>query len=625
MLLERDIISSVQVPELIKDEIIKQGNVCLDKRGRPLHYSGGFALVFPFDVNGNKWAFRCWKADLGNIERRLNQLSQALKKVSLSCFCDFTYIPEGICVNGKLYPTTRMRWVDGYTLKDYICNNSNVNSIKRLATNFLCLCKDLHKHKIAHGDLQHGNIMIDRDGKIFLIDYDSMYTPSMGVQNDIISGLPDYQHPERKKNKISSEKLDYFSELIIYISLLAIAEDITFINRYRIEDTESLLFNVDDFQDLKSSAIYKDLKNLGGIFPLLLLILEEYLSKKDINELEPFDVLLDRYTSEPVIKSFSLTKNANIVYRNTKVTLCWDVENYNRILLNGKICNEFKYVDKIKSDTIYTLEVINGLKNAIEKVSVKVVDEPVIKLKLASNKLRKNSSEKTTLKWNIQNAISAKLIVDGEERIIDVSGNEEVAPAKTTVYEIHVVGLDGITVFKKQVTLYVLDDTQIEFNTSRLYTYSKIPFVLSWNVQHAKSVELIGYGIVEESGSKTIEIEHDTTFILKVIGSFGVKTEEIFVKILPLPVIKTLLVPAPEIKHQITINLNQTLIQPMVSMPTNLYTHISIPPLVEPDFAKLEVEMHKPPKFHSLNINMKGMNWWNNIWDRIRSIKGFKF
>ena len=89
--------------------------------------------------------------------------------------------------------------------------------------------------------------------------------------------------------------------------------------------------------------------------------------------------------------------------------------------------------------------------------------------------------------------------------------------------------------------------------------------------------------------------------------------------------IKTLLVPAPEIKHQTTINLNQTLIQPMVSMPTNLYTHISIPSLVEPDFAKLEVEMHKPPKFHSLNINLKNINWWNNIWDRIRSIKGFKF
>ena len=222
MLLERDIISSVQVPELIKDEIIKQGSVCLDKRGRPLHYSGGFALVFPFEVNGNKWAFRCWKADLGNIERRLNQLSEALKKVSLSYFCDFTYIPEGICVNGKLYPTTRMKWIDGYTLKDYICKNPSTESIKRIATNFLCLCKDLHKHKIAHGDLQHGNIMIDRDGKIFLIDYDSMYEPSLGKQNDIISGLPDYQHPARKNNKISSEKLDYFSELIIYINVSSI-------------------------------------------------------------------------------------------------------------------------------------------------------------------------------------------------------------------------------------------------------------------------------------------------------------------------------------------------------------------------------------------------------------------
>lgn len=625
MLLERDIISSVQIPELIKDEIIKQGSVCLDKRGRPLHYSGGFALVFPFDVNGEKWAFRCWKADLGNIERRLNQLSQALKNVSLSCFCDFTYIPEGICVNGKLYPTTRMKWIDGYTLKDYICKNPNTESIKRIATNFLCLCKSLHKHKIAHGDLQHGNIMIDRDGKIVLIDYDSMYEPSLGKQNNIISGLPDYQHPARKNNKISSEKLDCFSELIIYISLLAIAEDITFINKYRIEDTESLLFTVDDYLNLKSSAIYKELNSLGGVFPLLLLILEEYLSKNDINELEPFDVLLDRYTLEPVIRSFTLVNNINVVYRNSKVTLCWDVENYNHILLDGKICKGFRYVDKIESDTIYTLEAINGLKNAIAKVSVKVVNEPIIRLKLTSNKLRKNSSEKTALKWNIQNAVSAKLIIDGEERLVDVSGVEEVAPTKTTVYEMQVVGLDEITVFKKQVTLYVLSDSQIEFNANRLYTYPKIPFVLSWNVQHAKSVELIGYGNVSALGIKTIEIEKDTTFTLKVIGALGIKNKQIMVKVLPLPVIKTLLVPAPQIKHQTTVNLNMTQIQSMVSMPANLHTHINIPPLIEPDFSKLEVKMNNIPKFHSLNINLKGMNWWNNIWDKIKCIKGFKF
>ena len=619
-----DIKSSIQAG-LIKDGYLKQGQFEFDNRGRLISYTGGFTVVVPIKVQGMKWALRCWYMDLGNVRKRMEVLANYLQKQSLPYFCDFSYVDEGILVDGKIYPITRMKWIDGERLDKYICSHRNKLSLLGLAENFLSMCKELHKHKISHGDLQHGNIMVDLSGNIFLIDYDSMYVPTMKGESDIIAGLKDYQHPKRKNNLYASETLDYFSELIIYISILAVAENPNLIDKYQIGDAEHLLFTSDDFTNLKNAAIYNDIYSLGGIFPLLLLILEEYLSKKDINELEPFDVLLDRYTLEPVIKSFSLVNNANIVYRNSQLTLCWEVENYNCILLNGKICNGFKYVDKIKSDTIYTLEVINGLKNAIEKVSVKVVDEPVIKFKLASNKLRKNSSEKTTLKWNIQNAISAKLIVDGEERIVDVSGNEEVAPTKTMVYEIQVVGLDGVTIFKKQVTLYVLSDTQIEFKTNRLYTYSKIPFVLSWDVQHAKSIELVGYGKVEESGSKIIEIEHDTTFILKVIGSFGVKTEEILVKTLPLPVIKTLLVPAPEIKHQTTVNLNLTQIQPMVSMPTNLYTHISIPSLVEPDFAKLEVEMHKTPKFHSLNINLKSINWWNNIWSRIRSIKGFKF
>ena len=330
------------------------------------------------------------------------------------------------------------------------------------------------------------------------------------------------------------------------------------------------------------------------------------------------------YVSLPKIKEFSADKLC--VLEGAKIRLQWDVVN-SEVVNIDVLGNQNSKGSKLILATKNAFKIIaeNSTGSISKELNVDILKKPIVNLKLSKSKLRKNSSEKAALKWNIQNAISAKLIVDGEERIIDVSGNEEVAPAKTTVYEIHVVGLDGITVFKKLVTLYVLADTQIEFNTSRLYTYPKIPFVLSWNVQHAKSVELIGYGIVEESGSKIIEIEHDTTFILKVIGSFGVKTEEILVKTLPLPVIKTLLVPAPEIKHQTTVNLNLTQIQPMVSMPTNLYTHISIPSLVEPDFAKLEVEMHKPPKFHSLNIDLKSINWWNNIWNRIRSIKGFKF
>ena len=74
-----DIIQSVQVPQLIKDEHIRKGTPVLDSRGRPIHYTGGFAVVFPFMVDATKWAFRCWSADIGNVEKRLHTLSKELK------------------------------------------------------------------------------------------------------------------------------------------------------------------------------------------------------------------------------------------------------------------------------------------------------------------------------------------------------------------------------------------------------------------------------------------------------------------------------------------------------------------------------------------------------------------
>lgn len=73
-----DILQSIQIPQLIKDTLIASGKPELDSRGRPVHYTGGFAMVFPFVVNGEKWAFRCWTADMGNMEKRLNLLSAEL-------------------------------------------------------------------------------------------------------------------------------------------------------------------------------------------------------------------------------------------------------------------------------------------------------------------------------------------------------------------------------------------------------------------------------------------------------------------------------------------------------------------------------------------------------------------
>ena len=46
MIEDCDIINSVQVPQLVKDKFLQNGILEKDLRDRPIHYSGGFAIVF---------------------------------------------------------------------------------------------------------------------------------------------------------------------------------------------------------------------------------------------------------------------------------------------------------------------------------------------------------------------------------------------------------------------------------------------------------------------------------------------------------------------------------------------------------------------------------------------------
>lgn len=279
---------------LVLDSHPRNGVFRTDSRNRLVAYAGGFTVVFPYvSSNGEKWALRCWHADIANLKRHFEVLSDELHKLRLPYFCDFIYTEKGINVNGKIYPITRMRWIDGDNLKVFLCNHKNEKErLKKLASNFLKMVQCLHQHNIAHGDLQHGNVLVDKSDKLFLIDYDSAYVPALIGQKDFISGLKGYQHPNRERNINASEKLDFFSELIIYISILAIANNPSLADKYNLEKTEHLLFSREDFSNLEYSSIYQDLKALKGKFPKLLQILKDYLKKSDINELTPFDQIL---------------------------------------------------------------------------------------------------------------------------------------------------------------------------------------------------------------------------------------------------------------------------------------------------------------------------------------------
>ena len=312
----QDIINSVSVPALIKDTFIKSGTFARLKNGDIQACVGGFSIVFPVDVDGTKWAFRCWHHTLDNDQARIKLLSTELKKVGLPYFIDFEYEDNGIVVNGAVYPTTRMKWISGRDIKDYIrYNRNNRHNLFKLATDFFAMTQDLHRLSIAHGDLQYENIIVNQYGKIFLIDYDSMYVPALSYMNskNSTNGKEGYQHPAREKCVNSNPKLDYFSEVVILISILAIAYNPGLIDKYDLEDSDTMLFKKDDFRNFTSSGIYSELSSLGDPLVVFLNVLSSYLREQDITKLEPLELAVNKANPRCVIKIEDFLKNAEAV------------------------------------------------------------------------------------------------------------------------------------------------------------------------------------------------------------------------------------------------------------------------------------------------------------------------
>ncbi len=105
---------------------------------------------------------------------------------------------------------------------------------------------------------------------------------------DEIEGLAGYQHEGRWKNKVVSEKADYFSELVIYISLKALAKMPSLWNDLNMEDTETLLFSGEDIQSHGSSTIFRVLRTDSELAHLVDKLCE-FMSMPSIDDLSPLE------------------------------------------------------------------------------------------------------------------------------------------------------------------------------------------------------------------------------------------------------------------------------------------------------------------------------------------------
>ncbi|MCY7332676.1 MAG: pentapeptide repeat-containing protein [Pseudanabaena sp. CAN_BIN31] len=258
-----DFTIAVQNPQLcFADPELKQASTSKNSRGRVLLWSGNFATVYKLTKGDRSWAVRCFtRIPQSDVQQRYKLISEYLSQHHIPYLVDFEFLTQGILVKGEWYPILKMDWVEGVELDRYIgeyIDDSQV--LLRLDRQLKQLQTDLQQVGIAHGDLQHGNIMVDDQGELKLVDYDGMYVPALRGTPPLEVGHPNYQPPMRSLNDFG-DQLDEFSFAVISLSLRALASQPNLWETFH-EDNKNLIFRQNDFQEPELSPVFQSIANI---------------------------------------------------------------------------------------------------------------------------------------------------------------------------------------------------------------------------------------------------------------------------------------------------------------------------------------------------------------------------
>jgi len=347
----------------------------VDNYREPMIALGSNSVIFHItDKNNfNSYALKCFTSEIKGRAKRQKQIVEFIRQNPSDYIIDYQYLENELFVKegeGRQIPVALLEWVEAPSLGEMIeqyCMKNDLEGLNKLAQSFQEFAIWLLKQPFAHGDLSHDNLLVCGDGCIVMVDYDGMYIPAFDGIEAIELGNKNYQHPKRTINNFNAY-LDDFSILVIYLSLLALAEAPELYKKYN--NGQNIIFESTDFIIGEKSSLIQDLlghKNLSdkveellricrfNIGPIVDLykLLDPPLSKEDfiselkitnqqiINKLER----LQRINLIQMDRSFLIEEALDTQIANTKILLdnLLDKMNtsndYNEI--NEKLWNSF--------------------------------------------------------------------------------------------------------------------------------------------------------------------------------------------------------------------------------------------------------------------------------------------
>ncbi len=283
-----------------QDPRLQGGLVHCTTLGIPRPLSGSFASVYKVHADGKDMAVRCFLRNINDQQERYAHISHFVQNDDLSYTLTFDFLPKGLRLNGRWFPILKMDWVEGLNLDLYIEQHIGTPKIALLADSFKAMCDDLRNAGIAHGDMQHGNIIVCND-ELRLVDYDGMFVPRMAgmLSNEI--GHRNYQHPGRTAKHFDAN-LDNFSAWVIYVSLRCTTIDPD-LYRHLGGGDECLLFRRDDFLEPEHSYAFGLLEEHTSEEIRLLAKFLRWQLKRSLEDVPP---LLDEIPPTPQLPALSI-------------------------------------------------------------------------------------------------------------------------------------------------------------------------------------------------------------------------------------------------------------------------------------------------------------------------------
>ena len=243
-----------------------------DAAGTPLFLAGNFAGVFKMaGDDGAVLALKCFTRQIPQLSRRYQAIAAFTKQCSSPFFLPFQFLPDEIYVTSRLvpsgeFPVLVMPWLEARSLGTVIrllCERQRPKALAQLTQAWARLCLDLLDHGVAHGDLKHDNLLITEQGKLRLIDYDSMYLPALKGLGATSLGSAHFQHPGRTERHFGPD-LDHVSMMAILLALRHLLFHPGDFHKY--DMGENILFTQADWAAPHQSALLQSMKASPDLF-----------------------------------------------------------------------------------------------------------------------------------------------------------------------------------------------------------------------------------------------------------------------------------------------------------------------------------------------------------------------